>query len=104
MGQLDNYSFLRARLSRRYDPPEREEAHCAELCARTRRRNESADDFAESIKDLAQRTYPLADQNKLDNIVVERFREGHGNESQRVQQHPNGQTSEWGGGGTTTEP
>ena len=31
LGQLDNYNFLRARLSRRYDPPEREEAHRAEL-------------------------------------------------------------------------
>ena len=80
LGQLDNYNFLRARLSRRYDPPEREEAHRAELRARTRRRNESADEFAENIKNLAQRAYPLADQNMLDNLVVERFREGHGNE------------------------
>ena len=80
LAQLDNYNFLRARLSRRYDPPEREEAHRAELRARTRRRNESADEFAENIKNLAQRAYPLADQNMLDNLVVERFREGHGNE------------------------
>ena len=80
LGQLDNYNFLRTRLSRRYDPPEREEAHRAELRARTRRRNESADEFAENIKNLAQRAYPLADQNMLDNLVVERFREGHGNE------------------------
>ena len=41
MGQLDDYNFLLARLSRRYDPPEREEAHRAELRARTRCRNES---------------------------------------------------------------
>ena len=67
-------------MSRRYDPPERVEAHRAELRARTRRRNESADEFAENIKNLAQRAYPLADQNMLDNLVVERFREGHGNE------------------------
>ena len=80
LGQLDDYNFLRARLSHRYDPPEREEAHRAELRARTRRRNESADDFAENIKNLAQRAYPSADQNMLDNLVVERFREGHGNE------------------------
>ena len=80
LGQLDDYNFLRARLSRRYDPPEREEAHRAELCARTRRRNESADEFAENIKNLAQRAYPSADQNMLDNLVVERFREGHRNE------------------------
>ena len=80
LAQLDNYNFLRTRLSRRYDPPEREEAHRAELRARTRRRNESADEFAENIKNLAQRAYPLADQNMLDNLVVERFREGHGNE------------------------
>ena len=80
MGQLDNYNFLRKRLSRRYDPPEREEAHCGELRARTRRRNESADEFAENIKDLAQHAYPLVDQNMLDNLVVERFREGHGHE------------------------
>ena len=53
MSQLDDYRFLRTLLSRRYDPPEREEAHRAELRARTRRRNESADEFAESIKDLA---------------------------------------------------
>ena len=53
LGQLDNYNFLRTRLSRRYDPPEREEAHRAELRARTRRRNESADEFAENIKNLA---------------------------------------------------
>ena len=80
LGQLDDYNFLRARLSRRYDPPEREEAHRAELRARTRRRNESADEFAENIKNLAQRAYPSADQNMLDNLEVERFREGHGNE------------------------
>ena len=85
LGQLDNYNFLRTRLSRRYDPPEREEAHRAELRARTRRRNESADEFAENIKNLAQRAYPLADQNMLDNLVVERFREGHGNED--LQKH-----------------
>ena len=83
--QLDNYSCLRMRLARRYDPPEREEAHRAELRARTRRRNESADEFAENIKNLAQRAYPLADQNTLDNLVVERFREGHGNEE--LQKH-----------------
>ena len=80
MGQLDDYNFLLARLSRRYDPPEREEAHRAELRARTRRRNESTDEFAENLKNLAQRAYTSADQNMLDNLVVERFREGHGNE------------------------
>ena len=66
MGQLDDYAFLAARLSRRYDPPEREEAHRAELRARTRRRNESADEFAENLKNLAQLAYPNADQNMLD--------------------------------------
>ena len=80
MGQLDDYTFLVERLSRRYDPPEREEAHRAELRARTRRRNETADEFAENLKNLAQRAYTSADQNMLDNLVVERFREGHGNE------------------------
>ena len=85
LGQLDDYSFLRARLSRRYDAPEREEAHRTELRARTRRRNESADEFAENIKNLAQRAYPSADQNMLDNLVVERFREGHGNEELKKQ-------------------
>ena len=80
MGQLDDYAFLVARLSRRYDPPEREEAHRTELRARTRRRNESADEFAENLKNLAQRAYTHADQNMLDNLVVERFREGHSNE------------------------
>ena len=80
MGQLDDYAFLVARLSRRYDPPEREEAHRAQLRARTRRRNESADEFAENLKNLAQHAYTSADQNMLDNLVVERFREGHGNE------------------------
>ena len=80
MGQLDDYNFLRARLSRRYDLPEREEAHHAELRARMRRRNESADEFAANLKNLAQRAYTSADQYMLDNLVVERFREGHGNE------------------------
>ena len=80
MGQLDDYTFLVARLSRRYDPPEREEAHRAELRARTRRKNESADEFAENLKNLAEHAYTSADQNMLDNLVVERFREGHGNE------------------------
>ena len=79
MGQLDDYAFLVARLSRRYDPPEREEAHRAELRVRTRRQNETADEFAENLKNLAQRAYTNADQNMLDNLVVERFREGHGN-------------------------
>ena len=79
MCQLDDYAFLAARLSHRYDPPEREEAHRAELRARTRRRNESADEFAENLMNLAQRPYPSADQNMLDNLVVERFREGHNN-------------------------
>ena len=36
LGQLEDYAFLVARISRRYDPPEREEAHHAELRARTR--------------------------------------------------------------------
>ena len=44
MGQLDDYAFLVARLLRRYDPPERKEAHCAELRSRTRRQNETADE------------------------------------------------------------
>ena len=79
MGQLDDYAFLVARLSRRYDPPECEEAHRAELRARTRRPNETADEFAENLKNLAQRAYTNADQSMLDNLVVERFREGHGN-------------------------
>ena len=79
MGQLDDYTFLVARLSRRYDPPEREEAHRAVLRTRTRRRNETADEFAENLKHLAQRAYTNADQSMLDNLVVERFREGHGN-------------------------
>ena len=79
MGQLDDYAFLVARLSRRYDPPEREEAHRAELRVRTRHRNEKADEFAENLKNLAQRAYTNADQNMLDNLVVERFREGHNN-------------------------
>ena len=79
LGQLEDYAFLVARLSHRYDPPEREEAHRAELRARTRRRNETADEFAENLKNLAQRAYTNADQNMLDNLVVERFREGHGN-------------------------
>ena len=64
MGQLDDYAFLVARLSRRYDPPGREEAHRAELRARTRHRNESADEFAENLKNLAQRAYTSADQNR----------------------------------------
>ena len=68
MGQLDDYTFLVARLSRRYDPPEREEAHRAELRARTRRRNETADEFAENLKNLAQRAYTNADQSMLDNL------------------------------------
>ena len=80
MGQLDDYAFLVVRLYHRYDPPEREEAHRAELCARTRRQNESADEFTENLKNLAQRAYTHADQNMLDNLVVERFREGHSNE------------------------
>ena len=79
LGQLEDYAFLVARLSRRYNPPEREEAHRAELRACTRRRNETADEFAENLKNLAQRAYTNADQNMLDNLVVERFREGHGN-------------------------
>ena len=79
MGQLDDYAFLAARLSCRYDPSEREESHRAELRARTRRRNESADEFAENLKNLAQCAYTNADQNMLDNLVVERFREGHNN-------------------------
>ena len=72
-------SRLQLRLSLRYDPPEREEANRAELRARTRRRNETADEFAENLKNLAQRAYTNADQSMLDNLVVERFREGHGN-------------------------
>ena len=79
MGQLDDYAFLVARLSRRYDPPEHEEAHRAELLTCTRRRNETADELAENLKNLAQCAYTNADQNMLDNLVVERFREGHGN-------------------------
>ena len=69
MGQLDDYAFMVACLSRRYDPPEREEAHCAELRARTRRRSESTDEFAENLQNLAQRAYTHVHQNMLDNLV-----------------------------------
>ena len=81
MGQLDDYNFLRARLSRRYDFS-RKRRGTPRRAARThmRRRNESADEFAENLKNLAQRAYTSADQNMLDNLVVEHFREGHGNE------------------------
>ena len=48
-----------------------------DIRARTRRRNELADEFAENIKNLAQSAYPSADQNMLDNLVVQRCREGH---------------------------
>ena len=34
---------------------------------------------SENLKNLAQRAYTNADQSMLDNLVVERFREGHGN-------------------------
>ena len=70
MGQLDDYAFLAARLSRRYDPPERKEAHRAELLARSRRRNETADEFAKNLKNLAQLAYTNADQNMLDNLLA----------------------------------
>ena len=53
MGQLDDYVFLVVQLSRRYDTPEREEAHRAELRVHTRRQNETADEFAENLKNLA---------------------------------------------------
>ena len=79
MGQLDDYTFIVAQLSHSYDPPEREEAHRTELGACTRHRNETADEFADNLKNLAQRAYTNADQSMLDNLVVERFREGHGN-------------------------
>ena len=45
----------------------------------TRVHNETADEFAENLKNLAQRAYTNMDQSMLDNLVVERFREGHGN-------------------------
>ena len=80
IGQLDDYAFLVAHLSRRYDPPEHEEAHRAELLrARTRRQNETADEYVENLKNLAQRAYTNADQNMLDYLVVEQFREGPNN-------------------------
>ena len=78
MGQLDDYTFLAARLSRRYDPPEREEAHRAELHARTRRRNESADEFAENLNNLAS-AHTLTRTRTCWTTGVERFREGHNN-------------------------
>ena len=56
--QLDNYNCLRTRLSRRYDPPEREEAHRAELRARTRRRNKTADEFAEKYQEFGTARIP----------------------------------------------
>ena len=79
MGQLDDYTFIVARLSRRFDPPEREEAHRAELRACTRRRNETADEFAKSQESGPARLYKRGPEHMLDNLVVERFREGHGN-------------------------
>ena len=50
---------------------QKEKKRTAQSCA-----HESADEFAENIKNLAQRAYPSADQNMLDNLVVERFRKG----------------------------
>ena len=60
LGQLDDYNVLRARLSRRYDPPEREEAHRAELRACTRRRNESADECAREYQEPSTARIPIS--------------------------------------------
>ena len=51
----------------------REKRHTAQSCVH-------APDAETNLKNLAQRAYTSADQNMLDNLVVERFREGHGNE------------------------
>ena len=48
MGQLDDYAFLAARLSHRYDPPEREEAHCAELGTTTQPHNRTHKEYTDN--------------------------------------------------------
>ena len=49
---------------------QRENRHTAQSCVHE----------PDAETNLAQRAYTSADQNMLDNLVVERFREGHGNE------------------------
>ena len=60
LGQLDDYNFLRARLSHRYDPPEREEAHRAALRARTRRRNELGERLCRKYQEPSTARIPIS--------------------------------------------
>ena len=55
-----------------------EKRHTAQSCAHAP--DAEMNLLTNSQKNLAQRAYTSADQNMLDNLLVERFHEGHGNE------------------------
>ena len=83
-GQMDNFGFLVERLRGRYDPVGRESTFRAQLTTRTRRHNESADEFAEAIALLAQRAHPNyeisgEEEDPVTSCIVDKFCSGQCN-------------------------
>jgi hypothetical protein len=75
--QLNNYAFIIDKLKKRYEPEHREESYRIQFKSRCRRRMEEADEFADELASLARKAYPSVDQQFIDDLVMDRFRDGH---------------------------
>ena len=75
--QLDNFGYMLDKLRERFDPAHREGSHRAQFRARTRRRSEEADEFAEALKMLAGKAYTSLPEAATQELVMDQFRGGH---------------------------
>ncbi len=63
--QYQDWEVLTTKLSKAFDPPHQEEAHRAVLRSRSRKKEETFQEFGYSLSVLAQRAYPRLGNNRI---------------------------------------
>ena len=79
ISQLNDYSTLKAILSDRYDPKEKEVTYRCQFRFRRREKGESASDYGYNLSKLAQKAYPNLTLTQLEVHVIDQFINGLGN-------------------------
>ncbi len=80
-----DYEHLCSAMEGAFDPPERVLTHKAAFKARIRHAKETPGEFANVLRNLAGKAYPLRSLNDLDEVLLDQFVEGLGDD--RVQEH-----------------
>ena len=76
--QYNDYEILKATLSHRFNPQERESAYRCEFRNRRRMKNESPSDFGFALRRLSLKAFPTLSYSALETHVVDQFIAGLG--------------------------